>query len=161
MSAPHLTKGDRYHFSARPLRRVVQRPYVQEPHTKPSGLWYSVGSEWHDWVKTEMPNWHGDVLHVSKLTLDMRRILVLDTVAKVRFFAETTKPTKAGSVLDRYHVSWRKIERAGYAGIEIAPYQFDLRFDMAVPWYYPWDVASGCIWDVSAIKQITYLGKLP
>ena len=32
-----------------------------------------------------------------------------------------------------------------YNGIEICPYLWSKR--MRSNWYYPWDVASGCIWD--------------
>jgi len=33
-----------------------------------------------------------------------------------------------------------------YDGIEIAPYQWDARLSLI--WYYGWDVASGCIWNL-------------
>lgn len=37
-----------------------------------------------------------------------------------------------------------------YDGIEIAPYQESLRYDLE--WYYGWDVASGCIWNFEGIR---------
>lgn len=40
-----------------------------------------------------------------------------------------------------------------YSGIEIAPYQWKRRIHPSTFWYYTWDCASGCIWDLSAIKK--------
>lgn len=38
-------------------------------------------------------------------------------------------------------------------GIIIAPYQWTRRYDLA--WYYGWDCASGCIWNLDAIDEFT------
>ena len=37
-----------------------------------------------------------------------------------------------------------------YDGIEINPYQFEARYQYT--WYYGWDIASGCIWNLSGVK---------
>ena len=37
-------------------------------------------------------------------------------------------------------------------GIIIAPYQWYCR--MTVDWYYTWDCASGCIWNLDAIESV-------
>lgn len=38
-----------------------------------------------------------------------------------------------------------------YQGVIVAPYSWERRNS----WYYPWDCASGCIWDAAAIESIT------
>lgn len=43
---------------------------------------------------------------------------------------------------------------ARYRGIVIAPYQWSLRLDRRCGWYYSWDVASACVWDVSCLERI-------
>ena len=34
----------------------------------------------------------------------------------------------------------------------ITPYQWELRFEL--DWYYGWDVASGCVWNLSVIESM-------
>ncbi len=41
-----------------------------------------------------------------------------------------------------------------YQGIIIAPYCYSIRLDNDCFWYYPWDCASGCIWDATAIAAL-------
>lgn len=43
-----------------------------------------------------------------------------------------------------------------WQGIVIAPYQWPLRLSSAARWYYGWDCASGCVWDIDAIKSFEY-----
>ena len=47
-------------------------------------------------------------------------------------------------------IDWPRVAK-DYAGIEICPY-LDSRRD--IMWYYGWDVASGCVWDPSGIKEL-------
>lgn len=51
-------------------------------------------------------------------------------------------------------MDWPKVAQL-YQGIVITPYIWRCRMAMNTFWYYPWDCASGCIWDVSAIQDIT------
>lgn len=95
---------------------------------------------------------------VHALQLDLSRILRLTTVAQIRAFTAKYRDdtnTYPGTM----RIDWRKVER-DFAGIEIAPYQYRLRFDRNVSWYYPWDVASGCLWDVDVIKHVEYRGRV-
>jgi hypothetical protein len=48
-------------------------------------------------------------------------------------------------------IDWKKVAKE-YSGIEICPYIGEQRLKFS--WYYPWDVASGCVWDNSAVKSI-------
>lgn len=57
-------------------------------------------------------------------------------------------------------IDWRAVEKE-WAGVEIIPYQDGLRLGSDVTWYYPWDAASGCIWDLTAITAIQHVGTMP
>lgn len=39
-----------------------------------------------------------------------------------------------------------------YQGIVITPYQWSLRHKLT--WYYGWDCASACVWDLSAVESV-------
>ena len=52
---------------------------------------------------------------------------------------------------------WARVGEA-YPGIIIAPYIWSRRLDGPM-WYYGWDCASGCVWDPSVVRSITYMGK--
>lgn len=122
---------------------------------KPIGLWYAIGTEWIDWVTTEMPGWMGDKFYRIEIT---PRVLKLDTARKVHAFTKRYElpkvhdPERPRSLRYRYSdIDWVRVAK-DYAGIEIAPYQHTLRHTYL--WYYGWDVASGCIWDKSGVKSI-------
>ena len=51
-------------------------------------------------------------------------------------------------------IDWPKVTEH-YTGIEICPY---LNSRRDVSWYYGWDVASGCVWDPSGIKELIKAG---
>ena len=42
-------------------------------------------------------------------------------------------------------IDWKKVA-SKYDGIEIVPYQPKARMNLL--WYYGWDIASGCIWNL-------------
>jgi hypothetical protein len=66
--------------------------------------------------------------------------------------ARTLNPD--GHWVDR--IDWKRVA-SRYAGIEICPYQNSLRMKAITGWYYPWDVASGCIWSPAGMK-LSYVG---
>ena len=70
------------------------------------------------------------------------KILVVDNLTDFnKFELEYLKPNK--------FINWHKVSK-NYGGIEICPYFISKR---TTRWYYPWDVASGCIWNSSIIKN--------
>ena len=58
----------------------------------------------------------------------------------------------------RWGIAWSMVA-ADYQGILIEPYQWTCRYDM--DFYYCWDCASGCIWDLAAIKSVEQLASEP
>lgn len=115
---------------------------------KPSGLWYGIDYAWLEWCESES---FCSYKYTYKLDVDESKLLILPTVdAILAFNAEYAAPAFYG-----WHtIDWPRVALK-YGGIEIAPYQWDLRFNNRTRWYYGWDIASGCIWDASLVKSIT------
>jgi len=129
---------------------------------KPMGTWISVPGEddWPAWCRSE-----GFALaklgYRHTLQLDMRRVLLIDTLDKLDAFNDSLEPRPdLPSLPARFGYRERPVilfpwwapmvER--YAGIVIAPYQWERRYDYH--WYYGWDCASGCIWDPSVLLRV-------
>lgn len=117
----------------------------QDIDHKPNGLWYAIGSEWIDWVRSEMPEWEYD--NVFSLELNDSQIKKISTFEELMDFNEQYKKNYHGFAM----IDWRKVSK-DYSGIEIAPYIWKAR--RKLNWYYTWDVASGCIWNRNGIKSI-------
>ncbi len=121
---------------------------VQKDGFKPKGLWYSCGSAWDDWCRNEMPHWITKSPHVYRIKVNLSRMLVIRNASdfgafEVRYLTYTS----SGYQL----INWEAVAR-DYDGIEICPYQS--KFRRVADWYYPWDVASGCIWGPGAFKSV-------
>lgn len=123
--------------------KLIYKPEQQpdKPMAKPFGLWYSIGTEWIDWVRMEMPQWERD--HAFVLDIDDSKLLKINTYEDLKLFNEEYG-------VDNYYVDWKKVSE-NYGGIEITPYIYEARYEML--WYYPWDVASGCIWAPNMLKK--------
>lgn len=139
------------HYTRDPLARVrsVEQP---EPDTfsaygKPRGLWVSIEGEddWKDWCENE--HYQEGPFHTYEIVLrEDARILRTDPFAIPHTFR---------SIYNRVGVNWKAIADE-YQGVVIAPYWWEARLE--VDWYYPWDCASGCIWDADAIAEIIDVG---
>ena len=122
---------------------------TQKVGLKPSGLWYGIGTSWIDWVESEMPEWRGDFIY--KIEVSSGGLLRLRSGKEIDTFAEAygaSGPIGGGNTT---YIDWRKVA-SKYGGIEIAPYQWNIRNKYL--WYYAWDVASGCIWNKSLVKNV-------
>lgn len=152
-----IFKGWRHRYVGAPfvMGMVVQKPYVQQVEMKPWGLWYSGGDDWWRWMAQNTPRWWPDYREVHEIEVDESRILVMRGESDVIRFNNRYRAMGRSSLID-----WRAVEK-DWAGVEINPYQDGLRMADNFLWYYPWDAASGCIWDVSAITDIRHVGTLP
>ena len=120
---------------------------------KPDGLWYELNDSWKDWVSHEMPKWmETRFTREHEISIDMTDVLVLDTVEKMLAFTREYGVNK-GTFANQTLIDWYAVARK-HTGIEIPIYQWSLRRSEDTPWYYPWDVASGCIWDPEVITII-------
>ena len=144
------------HHTAEPLVFDRDRVYDQTKRDdKPDGFWVSVEGEqdWREWCESEQ--WGLDRLAVDNVVTlrDDANILYVETVEDL-IHLDKRFGVSAGSVsLSRnYGMAWGSILRQ-YDGIIIAPYQWSVRTD--IMWYYGWDCASGCIWNLRAIDDVT------
>lgn len=156
------------HYSPKPLK-LRACSYLQSYETgapgKPNGLWVSVEGEddWASWCSSEMPEWvNGRAVTEIVLKPDAK-ILKIESDAQLIAFHH-----QFGAVpeyeLQRYpprlwakQPHWKGVSET-YAGIIIAPYNWARRLDQDVRWYYGWDCASGCIWDLSVIEDCKEAG---
>jgi hypothetical protein len=157
------------HYSIEPLiwppRDYAQTYY--EPGwgwpPKPTGLWVSVQGEddWNWWCRAED-------FRVEALAVCTRVILSPDANLKVvqgeaeliAFDREWGVDWSFGGKSDAIgigahrRIDWVKLAKE-YDGIIIAPYVWSCRLPLdrnserkrVSDWYYPWDCASGCIWN--------------
>ena len=147
---------------------IIQREYPQletHQHHKPSGLWYSIDGEWEDWVKSNT-NWDvgKNKIRIDVDTSDMYVILTREDLLNF---------TKKYIVIEGglRNIDWKRVAK-DYKGIEI-PYYIK-RWGHVVDydsnglihsnitdnlWYSMWDVSSGCIWDMSVIKNTVSDGE--
>lgn len=141
------------HYAAEPI--VLDRSRTYDPASqawrgKPHGLWVSVpgADDWPSWCRLE--NFCLDQLqveHVVTLT-ERANVLHVGSVAEMYQFHQEWR-----SYFDDRTIDWGRVA-ASYDGIVIAPYQWAAR-RLDLPWYYGWDVASGCIWNLDAVESLT------
>lgn len=131
--------------------------YQQKVDFKPRGIWYDLNGEWLDWCSTEMP--HYIKKNDFELKLDFKKMLLLRTEDAVRDFAACYQVQLNPDFSSLRNIDWPRVAQE-YAGIEIAPYQYSLRFARDFLWYYGWDCASGCVWSADAIREIVPIGSL-
>jgi hypothetical protein len=125
-------------MSKKPFR-LEQRVYAQAPDMKPRGFWYGIDHAWREWVLGEMPHWIGE--HYYSVDVGPSNILFIQDRNQIREFHREH--------CTGYLVDWPRVAKE-YDGIEISPYQWEFRHEML--WYYGWDVASGCIWNLHHVK---------
>ena len=139
-----LTDDMRIHMSKKPFE-LEPRTFTQTVTVKPSGFWYGFGSEWIDWTRNEMPEWTGK--YIYDIDTGNTNVLQIKTNVEMLQFNSEYKADvymkDAGEAID-----WKKVA-SKYGGIEINPYQYD---DARLLWYYGWDIACGCVWNLSRVK---------
>lgn len=143
--------NDRIYMTAKdapPQSGVVKQNNSFRDKRKPKGLWYSTGDGWFKYIKYEWQKQISDYNKIIKLNLDLSKMLIINTEEK--FLAFDDEYVYKGNELHLQGVDWEAVSKK-YSGIEISPYFSQFRLEKF--WYYPWDVASGCIWDFSIIKS--------
>ncbi len=146
-----VTDDDLIVASHRLIREIRPTAHMLKVATKPTGLWYACGDAWLRYISAN-PDWLDEVNYVYRLTLDYSAIVAIHTAAGVRTM------TRLFGADDGEKIDWPRFAR-GRAGIEICPYQPSLRTGPGAPWYFAWDVASGCVWDPRAVKSLELLAQ--
>ena len=142
---------------------------------KPRGFWYACGSEWYDsGIHADSYKYLYSVkLKRSILTKNLSdikkgKVLQITKKDEMKAFDKKYGFDKKYSV-DRgrgiqkcREINWKQVQK-DFVGIEICPFQkkskYGLNGEIAGKvkvwfWYTPWDVASGCIWDLNAIDNV-------
>lgn len=145
------------HWSPDPFVLDTTRTYSQEDfgNGKPRGLWLSDESGdpgWREWCESE--EFHCDGLaHATQFRLaESSRVLVLASPADLRAFTDAYKQSIQPG-LRQHWIDWERVAEK-HSGVLITPYQWECRLDFDMMWYYGWDCASACIWDLTAIERI-------
>ena len=137
-------------ISKQPITRVRDMRAVQLFDRKPAGLWYACGGEWIEWMKSEVPKWLDEGTYLYEVFPKYSEGGIAagargDYVGGVlRLSTEKEVVAFSRAYSNFAKVDWYTVSGI-WDGIEICPYQYDLRLSMH-DWYYTWDVASGCIW---------------
>jgi hypothetical protein len=121
---------------------------------KPIGLWYGIGKSWIDFVQSNMPE--RETEHVFKIDIDPINVLIIDNDKKFLDFSNQYKDPENEGRFGNWKIDWPEVAKK-YKGIEFPIYFSKYRSDSEHQWYYPWDVESGCIWDLSAVKKVIKL----
>jgi hypothetical protein len=139
---------DRVVMSPRPLERMrrVEQVTPRATYEKPTGLWYACGDDWLAWTMAEMPEWLAGYKYVYTLKLDTTEMNMIHT-------ERAFKQLASAYLIEDGAIDWPSVAET-YTGIEICPYRRSQRMRYDARWYYAWDVASGCVWDPAAVREI-------
>jgi hypothetical protein len=164
------------HYSQKPLTLDILRawqptgPKHDHMPFKPKGLWLSVDGDddWAAWCQSEefgldrylfsqKVTLSGNPQGSNSLRLLFDRmgtggVLHIPTVYDFDAFSEIYAMSRYPGSRNEF-IDWRLVQQK-YDGIIIAPYQWSRRLADGFIWYYPWDCASGCIWNTDVIQSI-------
>lgn len=141
------------HFSSTPFIFNPSTIYgpIHRHDYKPRGFWLSDETDygWAKWCKDQ--NWGVPGLQFETLfECDISNWLYLDSMEKLLKFTHEYKVIDTDlSILGL--IEWRRVQ-SHFSGILITPYQRSCRLHMETHWYYGWDCASACVWDLSTIR---------
>lgn len=155
------------HYSQVPIYKLEDRNYEDDRPMgmkgcrmgKPDGLWVSVENEygWNEWCTSE---------DYALKRLKYQHKVILKKEAKILHLKSNNDilnfTKEYGSLSDDFFINWAvdyNSVKSKYQGIIISPYQWDCRLHPQCGWYYGWDCASGCIWDLSCIKIFQLITK--
>lgn len=157
------------------LRNDFINSCYEENSMKPNGFWVSIEDDekdisWFEWCKKEEFRIENLKYKYALKLSNKANILHLKTVGEIEEFTNNYRSDLFFRSKLTYNLSinWKKVKER-YDGIIISPYQWDCRLRLNTTWYYPWDCASGCLWnfnkailklhsiiDVEALKKKGY-----
>lgn len=137
---------------------LVYQKSDRDPYFKPTGLWVSDEDDygWSHWCAAEA--FRPEDLkyeHLVELTWD-NNILFITNSDQLDTFHNSFKAYIGDWEHEARWCNWEAVY-SKWQGIIITPYLWERRMDYM--WYYGWDCASGCIWDLKAIRTFTPLLK--
>lgn len=158
------------HYSKSPFIFDKQYRYRQDRprgYGKPAGMWVSVDGEmdWPEWCLSE----EFGIQHLAtryRVTLrEGHNVMWIGSAGQIEAFHnkfsvesdlsriyQANDPFAGEFTHNQRVIDWHAVKDAGYDGLIIAPYQWSLRL-RGPHWYYGWDCASGCIWNIDAVES--------
>jgi hypothetical protein len=152
------------HHSCKPItlnqidiKRLKCVEYDRWPR-KPGGLWFTVGQgEANRWKTMRLSKGDNAALFRFRIKIILRKNAKLLFVSDV---ASRDQLTEKYGNQNGPEIDWPAIAEA-YDGIIVAPYPSDWSDHHRKKWFSCWDIASGCIWNVTAIsKMIPFSPKM-
>lgn len=139
------------HYSKDPIGILDNRNYLLDERInfKPIGLWFSVkgDDDWEEWCKAESFRLENLRLKYIFDINNQARVLLLTTAQEIDEF---TEKYKIPDIISK--INWPLVEQH-YDAIIITPYCWERRLSIHTIWYYSWDCASGCIWNVNMVEN--------
>mgnify|MGYP001769505466 CR=1 FL=1 len=165
-SIDHLKTYDNIHMSSKLLTKdkIDFTKYFNAPSIrKPQGFWYSLGTDWLSWVRSEMPHWEYPFLY--ELLIDKSKLLIINnTNDLLNFINEYSIANSSIKFDNRYEykkINWYILAKK-YSGIEFSNYRKSYllnknELNTLSLWYDGIDVSSGCIWNKNALISINLI----
>lgn len=166
-----------FHYSSCEVKELL--PNFHDRHwkhygyttMKPHGLWFSVedyedDQNWKTWCEGEEFRL-GNLKYKHRVTLKPNnKVLVLSTPEEIvnfglKYAGNDVEDFYNSSIMKELgypyepYVYLLKFEDMiqEYDGLIIAPYEWSCRLAGQCSWYYGWDCASGCIWNLDAVES--------
>lgn len=120
---------------------------------KPNGFWLSDETDsecgWKSWCQGEHFNIEG-LKHQKLFSLDLGDCLTLQTYKDISAFGVKYKTKPYPNIVADMWLDWASVAKF-HKGLLITPYCWSARLKFM--WYYGWDCASACIWDLTCLKE--------
>lgn len=155
LGSPRPAQDRLIHYSAKLLTKLEPVELGTLHNGKPHGFWFSVEGEddWKSWCEAESFHLESLAYPHEVVLAPAANILRLTNAFDIDLFTEQfSKPCEWSST--RRDIDWLKVANI-YQGIIIAPYIWQRRMSEHTFWYYGWDCASGCVWDIRAVQSVT------
>lgn len=117
---------------------------------KPRGLWLSDDSDygWAEWCQSE--EFELNKLKMkTKFLVNPEKLIILRSHEDVKNF-DLEYRFNPFCFRALYLINWNRVKDK-YSGVLVTPYCYKARWDFT--WYYGWDCASACVWDLSILTE--------
>lgn len=149
------------HYTKHIKLNVVSRDQTVQPHMKPYGLWVSDDNAELSWPKLQVyKNYQSkQPIYKHMLRLDpQHNVRIIRSIEELDAFSVAFDAGLPWNRTSTFGIRWRLVAER-YQGIIITPYLHERRYSPLTNWYWSWDCASGCIWDINAIEYFQVLGS--
>ena len=129
------------------------RSYTQKTGPKPKGFWLDVDEDWKRWCDdNDFRLNYLKVRYAVEIAKPERMLWLTDSSLLDQFNGKFAARDQGRIPNDaNFYIDWNRVAH-DFAGLIIAPYCLERRFDLM--WYYGFDCASGCVWDLAAIGSV-------